>query len=84
MASTHFFPLRFEYLFTLRRREIETYSVYDNPLQDWRGAALFRYKTRAEITVVMCDHVVFRVDARAFRYSEDSLNKKGKSLQLQL
>ena len=47
VASTHFFPLRFEYLFTLRRREIETYPVYDNPLQDWRGAALFRYKNRA-------------------------------------
>ena len=70
MASTHFFPLRFEYLFTLRRREIETYPVYVNPLQDWRGAALFRYKNRAEIAVVMCDHVVFRVDARAFRYGQ--------------
>ena len=70
VASTHLLPVRFEYLFTLRRRGTETYPVYDNPLQDWRGAALFRYKNRAEITVVMCDHVVFRVDARAFRYSQ--------------
>ena len=72
-------PLRFEYLFTLRRRGTETYPVYVNPLQDWRGAALFRYKNRAEITVVMCDHVVFRVDARAFRYSANIASvKKGK------
>ena len=69
-TPTHLLPLRFEYLFTLRRRGTERYPVYDNPLQDWRGAALFRYKNRAEITVVMCDHVVFRVDARAFRYSQ--------------
>ena len=74
-------PLRFEYRFTLRRRGTERYPVYDNPLQDWRGAALFRYKTRAEITVVMCDHVVFRVDARAFRYRANIASiKKGKQL----
>ena len=47
VASTHLLPLRFEYLFTLRRRGTETYPVYDDPLQDWRGAALFRYKNRA-------------------------------------
>ena len=29
VASTYFFPLRFEYLFTLRRREIETYPIYE-------------------------------------------------------
>ena len=70
IASTHLLLLRFEYLFTLRRRGTETYPVYDDPRQDWRGAALFRCKNRAEITFVMCDHVVFRVDARAFRYSQ--------------
>ena len=70
VASTHLLPLQFEYLFTLRRRGTETYPIYDNPLQDWRRAALFRYKNRTEITVVMCDHVVFRVDAGAFRYSQ--------------
>ena len=47
VASTHLLPLRFEYLFTLRRRWTETYPVYVNPLQDWRGAALFRCKNRA-------------------------------------
>ena len=47
VASTHLLPLRFEYLFTLRRRGTETYPVYVNPLQDWRGVALFRYKNRA-------------------------------------
>ena len=69
VASTHLLPLRFEYLFTLRQGWAETYPVYDNPLQDC-SAALFRYKSIANITVVMCDHVVFRVDARAFRYSQ--------------
>ena len=47
VASTHLLPLRFEYLFTLRPRGTETYPVYDNPLQDWRGSALFRYKNRS-------------------------------------
>ena len=47
--------------------------------QDWRSAALFRYKILANITVVMCDHVVFRVDARAFRNSVNIGSiKKGK------
>ena len=79
VASTHLLPLRFEYLLTLRRRGTETYPIYDDPLQEWRGAALFHYKSRAEITVAMCDHVVFRVDARAFRYTANIPSiKKGK------
>ena len=32
VASTHLLPLRFEYLFTLRRRGTETYPIYDDPL----------------------------------------------------
>ena len=46
IASTHLLPLRFEYLFTLRRRGTEGYPVYVNPLQYWRSAALFLYKNR--------------------------------------
>ena len=54
--------------------------------QDRRGAALLRYKNRAEITVLMCEqkpyHVVwFRVGAKAIRYgmSKASLSESRSS-----
>ena len=54
--------------------------------QDRRGAALLRYKNRAEITVLMCEqkpyHLVwFRVGAKAIRYgmSKASLSESRSS-----
>ena len=81
LAPTHLLPVRFEYLFTLPQRWTETYPVNVNPLQDWRSAALFRYKSH-------CCYVItwFFVSTQELSgiVSEHSLNKKGKSLQLQL
>ena len=48
-------PLSLDTIEVLKWKWHSTYPIGDELLRDQRGAASFRYRNRAEITVVMCE-----------------------------
>ena len=65
VASTHYFRYGSNTCSHCDEEGQKVIRYMTNHFQDWRGAALFRYR----FTVVMCEHVVFRVGSGAIRHS---------------